>query len=276
MHGVAHGVAKLIGGILRTHGEVGFGRDGRGARRLNLRLRLGRNGLCGLRLGLDGSWNLLLLRGRWRRLLQLAVQLIQRLPVDRGFGGTFGLLEHGVGRQIQEGQILLLPERNHLRHLEDVGRNPGNNGDQDEMDQDGARMPRAAATSAARLRARRSFPGARKCCSRSSANCDGGESRLAGLRVLQHASVRALYCRRRGGQLLPRGCLSAGSSRLVPWARSLRLALRWWAFDPEEPLKAHISLAGSVFESFLSILSSLATASAQVPRPVQWFPALLN
>ena len=47
-----HVLAKLIGRILRAHGEVGLGRDGGGTRRLNLRLRIGRNGLRRLRLGL--------------------------------------------------------------------------------------------------------------------------------------------------------------------------------------------------------------------------------
>ena len=43
----------------------------------------------------------------------------------------------------------------------------------------------------------------------------------------------------------------AGSTRPVPWARSLRLALGWWAFAAKEtPENTLTLLAGSLFESF--------------------------
>src|ERR1700722_1092189 len=133
VHGMLHILLELIGRIAWAHGEVGPRRDGRWARRLNLRLclRSRRNRLRRLRCCLRRC---LLLRWRrcWRRLLihLLESLFIDKLPVRRQLGRNPGMgFAQSVRRQIEVSEIFALLDDvewvDDLRHLEDVCRNPG-------------------------------------------------------------------------------------------------------------------------------------------------------
>ena len=117
------------------------------------------------------------------------------------------------------------------------------------------RLPRASAPSGARLRARRSSPAVRGCRSRSSASRARPGKPAARFGIGPDSQVpdrvRARFRPESDRELTPdRTFLLAGSARRVPLARSLRLALRWWAFDAKEPSGTRTSLAGSIFVSF--------------------------
>ena len=144
---ILHGIPQLVGRIERSHGEVGPRRHRRRVRRFKLRLVVGRRRRRRRRRRRGG-----LRRGGGRhsspvhRLQRLFVdhRPLYRNRLDNHLGRRF---QKSFRRRIQIGEILVLPDGvvliHHLRHFENVLRNPGNRGEQRQMEKNGNPDPLA-------------------------------------------------------------------------------------------------------------------------------------